>query len=43
MTRITNAGECDSHVNLNDEKACAVIWELVKKELLAFADLERDQ
>ena len=43
MTRITNAGECDSHVNLNDEKACAVIWELIKKELLAFADLERDQ
>ena len=43
MTRITNAGVCDSHVNLNDEKACAVIWELIKKELLAFADLERDQ
>ena len=43
MTRITNAGECSSHINLNDEKACAVIWELIKKELLAFADLERDQ
>lgn len=43
MTRITNAGECTSHINLNDEKTCAVVWELIKKELLAFADLERDQ
>lgn len=43
MTRITNAGECTSHINLNDEKACAVVWNLIKKELLAFADLARDQ
>ncbi len=43
MTRITNAGECTSHINLNDEKTCAVVWELIKRELLAFADLERDQ
>lgn len=43
MTRITNAGECTSHINLNDEKTCAVVWNLIKKELLAFADLARDQ
>lgn len=43
MTRINNAGECTSHINLNDEKTCAVVWELIKKELLAFADLARDQ
>ena len=43
MTRITNAGECSSHINLNDEKVCAVVWNLIKKELLAFADLARDQ
>lgn len=43
MTRINNAGTCTSHINLNNEKTCAVIWELIKKELLAFADLKRDQ
>ena len=43
MTRINNAGDCTTHINLNDEKACAVVWELIKKELLSFADLERDQ
>jgi len=43
MTRINNAGVCTSHINLNDEKTCAVVWNLIKKELLAFADLARDQ
>ena len=42
MTRINNAGECTTHINLNDEKTCAVVWELIKKELLSFADLARD-
>ena len=42
MTRINNAGECDSHINLNNEKAEAVVWDFIKKELLDFADLHRD-
>lgn len=42
MTRINNAGECNSHVNLNNEKTETIIWDLIKKELLTFADLNKD-
>ena len=42
MTRINNAGECISHVNLNDEKTETIVWELIKRELLDFADLHKD-
>lgn len=40
MTRINNAGECDSHINLNDEKLESLVWDFIKKELLDFANLE---
>lgn len=40
MTRINNAGECDSHINLNDEKLETLVWDFIKKELLDFANLE---
>jgi hypothetical protein len=42
MSRINNSHECLSHVNLNGEKVETIIWEFIKKELLAYADLNRD-
>lgn len=42
MTRINNAGECKSHVNLNNEKTETIIWDFIKKELMNFADLNKD-
>ena len=42
MTRINNAGDCLSHINLNNEKVEAIIWDFIKKELLDFADLHKD-
>ncbi len=42
MTRINNAGNCNSHVNLNGEKVETIIWDFIKKELLNFADLNKD-
>ena len=42
MTRINNAGECESRINLNDEKTETVVWEFIKKELLSFVDLQKD-
>ena len=42
MTRINNAGECDSRINLNDEKTETIVWEFIKKELLSYVDLQKD-
>lgn len=42
MTRINNAGDCISHVNLNNEKVEAIIWNFIKAELISFADLNKD-
>lgn len=42
MTRINNAGDCLSRINLNNEKTEAIVWELIKKELLSFVDLQKD-
>ena len=42
MTRINNAGDCLSRINLNDEKTETIVWELIKKELLSFVDLQKD-
>ena len=42
MTRINNSGQCKSHVNLNNEKVETIIWDFIKKELLSFADLNKD-
>lgn len=42
MTRINNAGDCDSHVNINDMKLETIIWDFIKKELITYADLQKD-
>jgi uncharacterized cofD-like protein len=43
MTRICHAkGDCQSHVNLNDEKVEAVVWDFLKAELMDFADPKKD-
>lgn len=42
MTRINNAGNCLSHVNLNNEKVETIIWNFIKAELISFADLNKD-
>jgi len=42
MTRINNAGSCKSHMNLNNEKIETIVWDFIKKELLDFADLNKD-
>lgn len=42
MTRINNSGDCISHVNLSGEKTDAFIWDFIKKELVNYADLEKD-
>lgn len=43
MTRICHAaGNCDSHVNLNDEKVETILWAFLKNELMDFADPQKD-
>ena len=42
MTRINNAGQCLSRINLNDEKTETIVWEFIKKELLSYVDLQKD-
>ncbi len=43
MTRICHAqGDCQSHINLNDEKVEAIVWDFLKAELMDFADPKKD-
>jgi hypothetical protein len=41
-TRINNAGDCLSHINLNNEKLETILWDFIKEELLDFADPHKD-
>jgi len=43
MSRINNSSDCDSHINLNDQKMVALIWELIKKELISFNDYNEEE
>lgn len=43
MSRINNSKKCTSHINLNDEKCTAVVWGLIKEELISSAKLSDEQ
>ena len=43
MSRINNSCECSSHINLNDEIITDLIWNLIKKELLTYADINLEE
>lgn len=42
MSGITNATDCKSRINISNEKVQAIIWGLVKKELIGFANLNTE-
>ena len=42
MAGVNNQTDCNSRITLNDEKLESIIWELVKKELIAFANLNTE-
>ena len=42
MSGITNATDCNSRITISNEKMQAVIWGLVKKELIGFANLNTE-
>lgn len=39
MTSINNSGDCNSGLNLSNDKLETLLWELIKKELIDFADM----
>ena len=41
-SRMNNQKDCRSHVNLNGEKTEAILWSFIKRELLGYADLNKD-
>lgn len=43
MSRINNSADCDSNINLNDEKITDIIWKLIKKEMLLYADINDEE
>ena len=42
MSRINNMADCTATVSINNEKLEPIIWELVKKELISFANLNTE-
>lgn len=42
MSGITNATDCKSRISISNEKLEAIIWGLVKKELIGFANLNTE-
>ena len=42
MAGVNNQTDCNSRITLNDEKLESIIWGLVKKELIAFANLNTE-
>lgn len=42
MSGISNATDCNSRITISNEKMQAVIWGLVKKELIGFANLNTE-
>lgn len=42
MSGISNAADCNSRITISNEKIEAVIWGLVKKELIGFANLNTE-
>jgi hypothetical protein len=43
MSRINNSSECDSHINLNGEKMDSLVWNLIKKELIIYTDINIEE
>lgn len=43
MSGINNASECNSNINLNDEKMEVLIWNFIKKELLSYTELNDEE
>lgn len=43
MSSINNSAECNSEININDEKITSIIWKLVKGELIALTNLSEEQ
>lgn len=42
MSRINNATDCDCHINLNNERLEGIMWMFIKRELVGFASLEKN-
>lgn len=43
MSGINNATSCSNRISVANEKAEPIIWELVKKELIVFANLNNEE
>lgn len=43
MSGINNATSCNNRISVANEKAEPIIWELIKKELIAFANLNNEE
>ena len=43
MSRINNSADCESTINLNDEKITDIIWKLIKTELLIYSDINIEE
>lgn len=42
MSKINNAGNCNSKLNISNEKLSTIVWELIKKEIIFAVDLSDD-
>lgn len=43
MSGINNATSCNNRISVANEKAESIIWELIKKELIVFANLNNEE
>ena len=43
MSGINNATSCNNRISVANEKAEPIIWELIKKELIVFANLNNEE
>lgn len=43
LSRINNSKDCDSNINLNNEKVEPLMWDFIKKVLIGMADLGMSQ
>lgn len=43
MSRINNSSVCNSNINLNGDKVESIVWNLIKKEILLYAEINEEE
>lgn len=43
MSRINNSSVCESNINLNGDKVESIVWNLIKKDVLLYTDINEEE